>query len=537
MKYRPLFWISVLVLAVLVPSLDIQANKPGEPNLTLTIHCPKDEIKQGDEIPIVFTITNKGKSSYRYYDTDNFGHGIRSRLAEYRLVAKRENGTVVPDPQEKLRGTYGYGGFPKQQIEHGESFTKTVALNQWALVKEPGRYRVTAIYYAAHLKAPPEDRQAEDASIACRPPQESPYSTGIGVNGRFIDGVPRTAIRSAPIEITVKLRTDKEMGDYIRELSNKLKAIKTPSTWRTKWEKREELIRKLMYTCDRRIVPMLIDSMYQQRGGPWAEVEAFEYYLPRDREIKNMILETVKNRGLVKPMLFVLRNFRCTPDEFKQIIPLSLASENLHIQSTAAEAARLYPDDEYTPRLITIATDPSNRARYQAIYALAYNRTDEGVKTLKALLESPDAGIRNTVSWAVRNAYTDIPVCSESPDNEYTSELIAVTKDTNNFGWEFAFAISEIARTRTEEGIKALKALLEDPEKDIPIAKSDEGVKKLKALLNSPDRDIRERTAGAIYWAYQAYPGRPLREDDFGEEFKESFEDRKKRALEGLRNK
>ena len=32
-------------------------------DLALSIHCPEKDLKQGDEIPIVFTITNEGSPS------------------------------------------------------------------------------------------------------------------------------------------------------------------------------------------------------------------------------------------------------------------------------------------------------------------------------------------------------------------------------------------------------------------------------------------------------------------------------------------
>ena len=67
--------------------------------------------------------------------------------------------------------------------------------------------------------------------------------------------------------------------------------------------------------------------------------------------------------------------------------------------------------------------------------------------------------------------------------------------------------------------------------------KSDEGVKAIRNLLRDPDKDIRDMTAGIIQQVYRNYPGRPLREDDFGEEFRESLENRKKTILEWLKGR
>lgn len=512
MKYYLLFQVLSLVLALLIAGLDIQAEETSELNLTLTIHCSEKDLKQGDEIPIVFTITNRGKSSYYYYGQTGYHNNDRRELMEqYQLVAKREDGIIVPDPLEKYGCGEGGASPPQERIEPGESFSKTIALNQWALINKPGRYTITGIYYTAiyHLRK------------------------------------KHPAVSSAPIKIVVKPRTDKEMGDYIRELSNKLEAIKIPKTGMTKKASKEIVatVKKLMYTCDPRIVPTLIDTTYKYRHSGFWVVQAFIYYLPRDPEIKNAILEAAKKRGLAFGhgltcwMQYVLEQLGCSKEEFKEIITISLTSENPNIQFAGAQAAQQHPDDAYTSRLIAIATDSNSPAYGHAIRALAYNRTDEGVTTLKILLKDANKNIREATANAIRRAYREVPVYPKYCDDEYTSALITMISDPNSLKWMFAYAITEIAKTRTEEGVEALKALLENPDKDIPIAKTDEGVKAIKALLNSPDKNIRERTAAAIYGAYQAYPGRPLREDDFPEQFRKSFEDRKKRVLEGLRNK
>ena len=265
MKYYLLFQVSSLVLALSVGGLDIQADKPNEPNLTLTIHCRKDEIKQGDEIPIVFTIINRGESSYFYYGRTGYhGNDRRELMEQYQLMAKREDGTIVPDPLErKYSGGEGGGPPPQERIEQGESFSKTIALNQWALINKPGRYTITGIYYTAiyHLRK------------------------------------KHPAVSSAPIKIVVKPRTDRKMADYIKELSDKLEAIKIPKTGMTKKASKEIIgtVRKLMYTCDPRVVPVLVDTMYKYPHTDFWMIEAFLYYLPHEREIKNAVLEAAKN--------------------------------------------------------------------------------------------------------------------------------------------------------------------------------------------------------------------------------------------------
>jgi len=465
----------------------------------------------------VFTITNKGKSPYSYDDRNGDRSG---RMPEYELVAKREDGTTVLDPRKRDLCTCRIGGGPSrpERTEPGESFSKTIALNLWALINEPGGYTVTGTYYPSMHEPAMEQMRAD----------------------------------SEPIGITVKPRTDKEMADYIRELSNELQKSRIPKNGWTydslseMRRAREEAVKRLMYTCDRRIVPTLIDLMYEnhhKNDAFWAK-EGFVCYLPREPKIKEAVLEAAKKRGLARCMQTVLEAFGCSEEKFKEIIGISLASDNLDILGEGVGAAQEHPDDEHIPQLIAIATDANrpdpNRPfyaieRHRAIYAIAFNRTDEGVKALKGLLKNPANDIRRTTEEAIRGAYKRHPIYPKFSDAEYTAKLVLIAtnlKDPRQISF-----IYEIARTRTEKGVNAIKALLEDPDRDIPIAESDEGVKTIRNLLRDPDKDIRDMTAGIIRQVYRTYPGRPLREDDFGEEFRESFEDRKKRVLERLRNK
>lgn len=515
MRYHLLFQVLSSASTLLALGVDIQADKPGEPNLTLTIHCPENDIKQGDEIPIVFTITNKGESTYSY---DKRNYDRSGRMWEYKLVAKRDDGTIVPDPRENYKEGIGGGLSGTGRIRTGESFSKTIALNRWALINEPGRYSITGTYEVLR---------------------------------------PNVTINSAPIEIIVKARSDEEMEEYITQLLKKLEAIKIAKngwTYRSLSEarrKREEVIKRLIYTCDDRIVTTLIDLMYENRhknDAFWAK-EGFVCYLPRDAKIKDAVLEAAKKHGLARCMEAVLEALGCSEEEFKEIIKISLASDNLDILGEGVGAAQAHPHDEHTTSLIAIATDANrpdpNRPsyaieRHRAIYAIAFNRTDEGVKTLKSLFEDPDEDIRNTTENAIRQAYKRHPVYPKYWYDKYTSELITAARDLKN-AFVVTTLVSEIIRTRREEGIKAIKALLEEPNRDIAITKSDEGVKTIKNLLRNPNKDIRDVTANAIRAAYcRIHPGRPLREDDFPELYREIIEERearKKRVLEGLKNK
>jgi HEAT repeat protein len=91
----------------------------------------------------------------------------------------------------------------------------------------------------------------------------------------------------------------------------------------------------------------------------------------------------------------------------KPLIQHLMSSDNqISGVSTAIELIGQFGGDEYTAQLIAIATNPGSNDRFSAIFALALNRTDEGVKTLKALLNDPDQKIRSWAENAIRLAYT-----------------------------------------------------------------------------------------------------------------------------------
>src|SRR4030043_2188029 len=73
--------------------------------LELSIHCPDRNILVGDEIPVVFTITNRREHNYRY-DIPNYDRS--GRMWEYKLQAKDKKGNIATDPRENVE--FGIGG-------------------------------------------------------------------------------------------------------------------------------------------------------------------------------------------------------------------------------------------------------------------------------------------------------------------------------------------------------------------------------------------------------------------------------------------
>ena len=338
----------------------------GSPVLTLSIRCDALVAKVGDEVLITFVIKNEGNADYQYPDRTYDRSG---RLGEYELTAVDEEGKVVPDPRAKRRGGISGGVERQGRLAPGESFTKTIALNRWALLTKPGVYRVA---------------------------------------GTYRTGGSRGEVRSPTLTLELKPRTDEEMAAHVQALTDQLATTRDGHT-------RAARVRKLMYTCDRRIVPALIETMYQSDpaqddAGYWAG-EALHYHLPDDQAVGDALWHAAANRGLAVGMFWTLKQRGFTREQIRPLIEVSLSPDHRVAWSEGALAAQEYADDRFTPRLIAIAKDPENTARVPAIYALALNRTDESVATLKALLVEPDPPnpmgrtIRQTTEDAIRSAY------------------------------------------------------------------------------------------------------------------------------------
>lgn len=517
MKRLALFQVLYLSLCTWPATPAACSTESGGANLELVIHCPRKNFRRGDEIPIVFTITNRGKSSYSY---DMRDYDRSGRLMEYKLVAKREDGTIVDDPRKDYEGGIA-GGLSggMAYIETGQSFTKTIALNRWALINKPGRYTVTGTYF--HYTEDPDAKRVKG-----------------------IRRMKEVAVSSPPIEIMVKPRSQWQMGRYIKSLLRQLKAIRPSEKWEIVTQ-REAILAKLAYTCDRRIAPTLIDLMYKNYHTHevfWA-AEALAFYLPRDADIKNQLIAVAKKRGLANRMCTVLEASGCSEQDFKEIIAICLASDDLDVLAEGVLAAQDHPDDDHMPALIAIATgDDGQKANHRlyritrdrAICAIAFNRTDEGVRVLKGLLNGPDKHIRDTTANAIRQAYRRHREYPKHSDDEYTAAIVPIALDCNDPRQKSM--IIEVVRSRTEEGVTAVKSLLENPDGDIGMAETDSGVRAIRQLLRSPKEHIRRITSDIIQGIYREYAGRSLRNDDFGEEFRESFEQRKKRVLAKLRD-
>jgi hypothetical protein len=483
-------------------------------DLELSIHCPDKKILVGDEIPVVFTITNRSDQIYQY---DKRNHDRSGRLLEYKLQAKDEKGNIVTDPRENV--IFGLGGGLSggtSYVAKGQSFCYEVALNRWVLIKNSGTYTVTGTY----------------SYDVPRDPDSYP-DTGINLSDTI-------EVKSKPIKIKVKSRSNRQMGNYIANLQKQLRTTQSSNT-RDMLDKRKEIILKLLYTCDGRIIPTLIDLIYSNLNNNdvfWA-MEGFRCYLPKTAKIKDQLINVVQQRGLGNGMHSILEAYNCDESIFTEAIVKSLQSQNLDIIAEAALAAHDHPSDEIMAGLIAVAkgtlhpglnTHAGGNARHRAIYSIANSRTDEGVEALKALLNDSDEEIRNATKEAVRRAYQRHPKYPERTDDEYTAILIPIAKDPNHP--EQILCVNGILRTRTKEGVEAIKNLLKNPDVDIPLVKTDSGVRAIRDILKHSESERRNMIADYISAIYRDYPGRALRDDDFPEEFREDLNEYKKKILE-----
>jgi hypothetical protein len=461
--------------------------------LDLRLDCSQQNILIGDEIPIVFTITNRDKDPFTCDDRNGDRSG---RLYEYELVARYADGTAVPDPREQGLPVIGGGlSSGRNTLRTDGSFQKTIALNRWARITKPGRYSVTGIY---HYGVRDTDRKQEEGVV---------FTKDIRV-------------RSSPIVIEVGPRSRGEMGRYIHDLIVRLESPGGRQDWETGQE-RAKLAARLAYTCDRRIVPTMLDLMYDKSSvnAGFEGWQALCCYVPPDEGIRTAVLNAIKTRGLIYSMGTVMKRLGVSEADAAEVIRTSLASNDREAVSAALAVMQEYPADEHASRLVAIALDPNSILPHGSTYALAMHRTDEGVAALRKLLSDPDPDVRKNTLSSIRAAYWVHPCYPEHADKACTKALVSIAANPHNpYRYQ---VIAEIVQTRTREGVDAIRKLLADPNARIPLADGDLGVCAIRDLLRDDDPDVRETARVCVKWACYETPGRALRPDDFPAEYEE----------------
>jgi hypothetical protein len=158
---------------------------------------------------------------------------------------------------------------------------------------------------------------------------------------------------------------------------------------------------------DTRSVVMRVLTFHRSDAGVKAIKTLLKDPVP---EILRPLFETIANgyssrdmptKGRLRPEDF-------NPEDMRPLIERLLASTNqaLQLQLSGVTLAKWFGSDALTEQLIDLTESASPEIKGGAIYALALNRTDEGVKMLKMLLQDPDPKTSQMAEAAIRNAYT-----------------------------------------------------------------------------------------------------------------------------------
>lgn len=351
------------------------ASGAGTPRLQLTIQAEPAHPRAGDEVLVRFVVANVGTAELVYATVS--GDLCALAVGGFDLHVTAANGSPVEDPA--ARGAVLSCVGSEGRLAPGASFEVRVSLQRRTGALEPGEYHVKGSYRPR--------RPSASGAAADLPEVESPE-----------------------VPLSIAPRTDDEMGAYIQGLADELRAAGAPgSDPRHDGERaRNDLIRRLMYTRDPRIVPAVIDAMYAGRVFPPAARTAFEAsYLPHRESAKAALLEAAGRRGLRdSQMAIILRNLGATEQELSPVIARSLAADSPGTWHGGAGAAMGSADpDPFVERLVAIARDRTTPARQQALIAVAWNRTEEGLKALREALEDPDPEVRETTATAIQTVY------------------------------------------------------------------------------------------------------------------------------------
>jgi beta-lactamase regulating signal transducer with metallopeptidase domain len=488
------------------------SSKPAEnpSGITLEIRCTNTDLKVGDEIPIQFIISNHGMGDVSYVDP------MPQLMVpdEVNLVAKTAFGENVPKPNLRKRPT----SLVRQilVLHPGQSFSKFIPLNFWALIKEPGRYQVVGTYL-----------------------------------GRDV---------STPITITVLPRTMEEMDDYIKGLTNQLAAELAGRTAQISHDPAlDDLFRKLMFTCNPKIVPTLLHLMNEDgpQSGDWGwwVPEALSCYVPRTKETWQIVLNEVARHGLNHKLESLLAQYDFNAADMKPIIERALAADKTNEWRFGAMlAADSYYEDSFASRLIAIAIDSNappnytgriigealswNTVRAPAMMALARNRTDAGVKALKSLLNDPDPQICVLLAQAILGGYNSkgkTPTGRHLEPGDFDAKDVRplierlLTSAYSSYQSQGLWLAEMLGDDALTPRLVALATKSEFADRNFAVEalamnRTDEGVKTLKTLLADPNPKVSKMAEDAIRRAYTARGdarGRPLRADDFDAQFQQ----------------
>jgi len=479
---RRRLWVALagtVLLVIVLEGLTLVLSRGSGYDLTLKLSTPQREYNLGDEIPITLTLENKGKQMFpqRMSRLEEFIRlglelPVDERRNEFGLIVRKPSGSLSVSPQAlRLIGeTRRQDKFVRPKV----SLSWTTSVNECALMSEAGVYTV------------------------------------VGVFGKETDAglVSEVLLRAEPLEVVVRERTRQEMGEYIDELLAKHETT-------TDEQQRLNLLTKLVYTRDSRIVPKLLEMEYAEKCKSLIR-EAFRSYLPMEKGTKEVILGNARKYGITVNILEAMERCGCSEEEMREAIAVSLASDDYGRIRDGLRCVLCYPHNSHIARLSELAVNGPHRSL--ASYPLACNGSEAAVSALRQMLENPDQEIRDEATSAIEWAYRRFETCQGV--RAVPSGLIRKATDENSPGrWE---SIAKLSRSLTRSQVTVLEKAIENPTGKLNSGKPDKLTKIFTDLLKDRDSDVRGYAITLIRFARPGCTGQPLKPGDFPEIYEQA---------------
>lgn len=452
--------------------------------VSVAISTSQREFKLGDEILLDIVVSGKGGlgrtySKGWYEQIPLVGHWFwrEPPYCRVELRVRDKDGRLCVDPSACI----SEGLIDKLDVD--ESGMGTVTLNKYAVLSEAATYEVIAEITMFEWEA------------------------------KYLQA---RSYYSKPLDVVIMPRTEQEISAYIEGLLADFNAAKT-------YESKAKAVRKLICTRDRRMIPALIELAYMDEGTDLASWGFRHARLDHEPEMNDTVLAGARERGLAESILLALQRFGCPEIAFKNLINMSLESNNPRIVHVGVGAAAEYPDDSHMPKLIELAESTTEDAQYAAIKAIICNRTNEGVAALKRRLANCNNLQEAALSLSIKHGYQ---LRDRTWDWEYgNSEKFArQARDPKSPArWE---TIRLLVDMLSPEELARVKALIAGNSKEVEVEVPSEGLRVIEDLLADSDSDIRDFVVTCIRFVSSGNPGRPLKPEDFPEiyeEYKKEF--------------
>ena len=314
-------------------------------NFELTVQLDKTDFRVGDEVIAHFALTNVGDEAV---DHGDFA-GEENCDFSFDLSVTTADGAPLANPLRNEGFSISCLG-TTIRLGPGDAARTSFPVNRRASLLTPGDYLVT---------------------------------------GRYGE------IQSPPVPLRLAPRSPEEMGQYIDGLIAQLKNAPSPKApfQRVGEINRYRVLERLMYTGDARVLPIMVDAMYE---GPTPARDALLYFLPDRAEAVRALIDTASRRGLALDMTVILRMLGAPVRDTYPAIERSLSQDSPGTWQEGMRAASSSGDgDRFLPRVLAIARSPSSSARLDALLYLTRFRSDEGVGVLRTALMDSDPQMRS----------------------------------------------------------------------------------------------------------------------------------------------